>query len=99
VASKPNHVIVRDGSSNRGGPPPAPPVHDVQPKAAPTAPPKGLGPPYSTDHSVVGQYEVDRAGFEAIRGSNPTPRHELEPSSPQPANASDLEFLRQGLID
>ena len=69
-----------------GGPRPRPPEHgDVQPKAAPTAPPKGLGAPYSTDDGVAGNFDVDRAGFEAISGSNPTPRHKLpaEPSETQ----------------
>jgi hypothetical protein len=62
-----------------GSPRPAAPDHSkLQPPPAPMAPPKALGPPYSTS-DVVGRFEVGRDEFDAISGNNPTPRHELPP--------------------
>jgi hypothetical protein len=75
MSKKLDHVIVRDGSDSRGGPPPRIPERPSKPKEHPPAP-KVFGPPYSTETSVVGKTEIDRKTFEGI-GTDQTPRHKL----------------------
>jgi hypothetical protein len=75
---KTSHVILRDGSDSRGGPPPRIPERPSKPKEHPP-PPKAFGAPYSTETSVVGKTEIDKKTFDEIRSPNSVVRHEVKP--------------------
>jgi hypothetical protein len=76
MATKTDHVIVRDGSAALGGPPPRIVPKPSESHEAPPAP-KAFAAPYSTDHSVVGHFPVDPKTF-ADLGSTPSPRQRAQ---------------------
>lgn len=86
MATRTDHVIVRDGSNRRGGPPPAPPARPAK------APPEAKTPADSrySDPSTVGWFD-ESEGFKAARGNHPGARGpESEPGGThqEPGDAS-----------
>lgn len=93
MATKSDHVIVRDGRPSRANQPaPVPRAvergerHDVS---------AAFGGEYSKA-GTAGVFPVDAATFDKI-GSGRTARNDFPPSKPQPANPGDAQALSQGL--